>query len=149
MRGTPKAYEMLLASPEKPNVDTLYFISEADSTNAVLYLGEKLIAGGGSTTKLTLSELTDIALSTDLADKSILVYDTASGKWIDSTLEQAISVFIGASADAAGKAGLFLLLDMEKPINFYVVTALGHLLTVQKQLLSLLKMKIVKSCIKS
>jgi len=81
MRGTPKAYEMLLASPEKPNVDTLYFISEADSTNAVLYLGEKLIAGGGGAAgKISLSELTDIALSTDLADKSILVYDTASGK---------------------------------------------------------------------
>lgn len=107
MRGTPKAYEMLLASPEKPNVDTLYFISEADSSNAVLYLGEKLIAGGGGAAgEISLSNLTDISLSTDLADKSILVYDTASGKWVDSTLEQAISVFIGASANAAGKTGL-------------------------------------------
>lgn len=106
MRGTPKAYEMLLASPEKPNVDTLYFISEADSSNAVLYLGEKLIAGGSTATEINLSNLTDIALSTDLADKSILVYDTASGKWVDSTLEQAISVFIGASENAAGIAGL-------------------------------------------
>lgn len=98
---------MLLASPEKPNVDTLYFISEADSSSAVLYLGEKLIAGGGSSTgEISLSNLNDIALSTDLADKSILVYDTTAGKWVDSTLEQAISVFIGATSKTAGIAGL-------------------------------------------
>lgn len=107
MRGTPKAYEMLLASPEKPNVDTLYFISETDSSNAVLYLGEKLIAGGGSSIgEINLGNLTDISLSADLADKSILVYDTATGKWTDSTLEDAISVFIGATTASAGRAGL-------------------------------------------
>ena len=106
MRGTPKAYEMLLSSPEKPNIDTLYFISDADSSKAKLYLGEKLIAGGDDTLKINLSNLTDIALSEDLKDKSILIYDKDSGNWIDSTLENAISVFVGATAVSAGIAGM-------------------------------------------
>lgn len=106
MRGTPKAYEMLLNSPEKPNIDTLYFISDADSSKAKLYLGEKLIAGGEDKPKLELGNLTDISLSEDLKDKSILVYDKSSSSWIDSTLEDVISVFIGATTGSAGIAGL-------------------------------------------
>ena len=72
MRGTPKAYEMLLASPQKPNIDTLYFIYDDDAAQAKLYLGEKLIAGSGSSTnvgELVLGDLTDISLSTELKNK--------------------------------------------------------------------------------
>lgn len=105
MRGTPRAYELLLQSAEKPNVDTLYFISENDSSNATLYLGEKLIAGG-SAGDINLSNLKDIVLSTDLKDKSFLIYDKGSGKWVDATLDEALSVFIGANSNASGQAGL-------------------------------------------
>jgi hypothetical protein len=80
IRGTPKAYEMLLASPQKPDIDTLYFIYEDDAANAKLYLGEKLIAGGDSSTpveKLSLNDLSDVTLSATLQNKSILVYDSS------------------------------------------------------------------------
>jgi hypothetical protein len=72
-------------------------------------LGEKLIAGGGSSTnvgELVLSDLTDISLSTELKNKSILVYDSSQKVWVDATIEEALSVFIGASENAAGIAGL-------------------------------------------
>ena len=107
MRGTPKAYAALLASPQKPNADTLYFIYEEDAADAVLYLGEKLIAGGSAEiSEISLGTLSDIALNPDLENKSILVYDKGQQKWVNSTAQEAISVFIGATADAAGIAGL-------------------------------------------
>lgn len=108
MRGTPAAYAALLSSAEKPNSDTLYFISEVDSNDATLYLGSKLIAGGNDSSAIALSlgNLTDIALSAGLADKDLLIYDSSSKTWINKSFEEALSVFIGASADAAGKAGL-------------------------------------------
>lgn len=106
MRGTPAAFDMLLQGPDKPNVDTLYFISNADSTNVKLYLGSKLIAGEGTSIDTSLGNLDNVLLSEDLKDKSILVYNKNSGLWTDSTLEDAISTFIGASKDAAGLPGL-------------------------------------------
>ena len=105
MRGTSKAYEALLNSVNKPNVDTLYFIYDADASKAKLYLGEKLIAGGGEGGPLSLGDLTNVTL-TDLRDKSVLVYDKDQGQWVNSTLEKAISVFAGATDSTAGIAGL-------------------------------------------
>ena len=43
MRGTPEAYARLT----KKDTDTLYFISEADASDGLLYLGSKLISGDG------------------------------------------------------------------------------------------------------
>ncbi len=105
MRGTPAAYQALLNSAEKPNNDTLYFISEKDSNDAILYLGSKLIAGGSSDVVLSLENIANTHI-TELEDKDILVYDLASGNWVNSSFEEAISVFIGASENAAGKVGL-------------------------------------------
>ena len=105
MRGTPAAYQSLLNSAEKPNSDTLYFISEKDSNDAILYLGSKLIAGGNSDISLSLNDIANIRIE-ELQDKDLLVYDSSSNKWVNSTFEEAISVFIGASTNAAGKAGL-------------------------------------------
>ena len=105
MRGTSKAYEALLNSVNKPNVDTLYFIYDSDASKAKLYLGEKLIAGGGEGGSLSLGDLTNVTL-TDLRDKSVLVYDKDQGQWVNSTLEKAISVFSGATNHVAGIAGL-------------------------------------------
>ena len=76
-RGTPTAYEMLKASPHKPDPDTLYFICEKDQLSGKLYLGEKLIDGtgeGGS------GSIIDIDF-TGLSDGDILVYDANSQKW--------------------------------------------------------------------
>jgi hypothetical protein len=108
MRGTPAAFAALLQSEQKPNSVTLYFISEKDSNDAVLYLGSKLIAGGGDATniELSLSNLTDISIKAGLQDKDILVYDSGSKKWVNSSLESAISVFLGATNTDPGKAGL-------------------------------------------
>lgn len=100
---------MLLNSPQKPNIDTLYFIYDDDASNAKLYLGEKLIAGGNSSTDIgdiVLSDLHDVSLNAELKNKSILVYDSSQHKWVDSTIENALSVFIGASENAAGIPGL-------------------------------------------
>jgi hypothetical protein len=72
MRGTTAAFNMLLESPDRPNDDTLYFISDHDSSNVKLYLGNKLIAGGkyeGSGEDLNLNTLIDVAISSELKDK--------------------------------------------------------------------------------
>ena len=106
MRGTPAAFEMLLAGPDKPNMDTLYFISDKDASSARLYLGSKLIAGEGASVDLSLDNLSNVLLSDDLKDKSILMYNKNSGLWTGSTLEDIVSVFIGASGSSAGIGGL-------------------------------------------
>ena len=73
----------------------------------MLYLGEKLIAGGAADiSEISLNNLTDIALSSDLKNKSILVYDKSQRKWVDSTVENAISAFVGATGGSSGVAGL-------------------------------------------
>lgn len=106
MRGTTDAYLRLLASENKPDDDTLYFISDADSDDVTLYLGSKVIAGSDEELKISLKSLSDIALKANLLDKDILVYDSASQKWVNSSFEDAISVFIGATTQTTGKAGL-------------------------------------------
>ena len=60
LRGTPAAFEKLAA---KDN-NTLYFISEPGAKNGLLYLGEKLIAGGtsGDISNLSLGDLKDIVV---------------------------------------------------------------------------------------
>ena len=69
MRGTTEAYLRLLNSEIKPDDDTLYFISDADSDDVTLYLGSKMIAGSDTDSGPSF-ELDDT-----LADKQILVYD--------------------------------------------------------------------------
>lgn len=105
LRGTPTAYKNLAV---KDN-DTLYFIYEEDESNAVLYLGTKLIAGSNSSNDNTglinnLSDLKDVLISEDIIDNSFLTYDSKNSKWINKTLEDLI--FIGGTDLSAGKAGL-------------------------------------------
>lgn len=119
MRGTTAAYAALLRSEVKPNDDTLYFISDPASTEATLYLGSKLIAGGESDISVSLDNIVDIKLSDELKDKSFLVYDKTTGLWSDSTLESALSVFIGASQNAAGISGLVPAPELGKT-NLYL-----------------------------
>jgi hypothetical protein len=89
-RGTPTAFENLLTK----NEDTLYFISEKDSKECKLYLGEQLIAGGSTSGGegsgiTTLAELKDVLLSNLKAD-SFLVYK--DGKWVNKYLEDLVMI---------------------------------------------------------
>lgn len=105
MRGTADAFVRLT---QKDN-DTLYFIYENEASGTgLLYLGNKLIAGGGVSDLSTTSidALKDVLITEGLADKSLLVYDAKESLWINKTLDEAISVFIGAGSSSNGKAGL-------------------------------------------
>ena len=105
MRGTADAFVRLT---QKDN-DTLYFIYENEASGTgLLYLGNKLIAGGGASDLSTTSidALKDVLITQGLADKSLLVYDAEESLWVNKTLDEAISVFIGASSGSSGKAGL-------------------------------------------
>lgn len=103
LRGTPAAYENLTP---KDN-DTLYFISETNSSTGVLYLGSKLIAGGTVTSATKLADLSDVLLSEGIEGGSLLVYENE--KWVNKTLDKVFSeimVMLGASETTDGAAGL-------------------------------------------
>jgi hypothetical protein len=105
MRGTADAFVRLT---QKDN-DTLYFIYENEASGTgLLYLGNKLIAGGGVSDLSTTSidALKDVLITEGLTDKSLLVYDAKESLWVNKTLDEAISVFIGAGSGSNGKAGL-------------------------------------------
>lgn len=102
MRGTPAAYEAAKQG-KRIEQDTLYFLYEQDAAEAILYLGTKLISGGAGG---SLASLTDILISENLADKSILVYDKDQNKWIDSSILDAIPIMVGPNETSSGVAGL-------------------------------------------
>lgn len=87
------------------NDDTLYFIE--DTTGDVdLYLGGKLIAGGEqSIGSLSIDALLDVIITNVQADQ-LLVYDAEQQAWVNKSLEDGISVFVGSTADSNGKVGL-------------------------------------------
>ena len=65
MRGTPEAYKRLIHK----NEDTLYFISEKDAADGVLYLGSKLISGeGDGINEFSISALKDVLIENNLSD---------------------------------------------------------------------------------
>nr|DAU63183.1 MAG TPA: hypothetical protein [Caudoviricetes sp.] len=110
LRGTPAAYAKL---PVKDK-DTLYFISEKDSEKGILYLGSKIIAGGGAgsggAAVTSLKDLTDVLLGEGIAANSFLVYDETDQKWKNKTVEEVApilqSIFKGATETEAGTSGL-------------------------------------------
>lgn len=100
MRGTPEAYARLT----KKDTDTLYFISEADASDGLLYLGSKLISGDGDIlSNSSIDQLKDVFIKENLVNKSLLVYDAATGQWVDTAFEDLI--FVGATSDSKGIAG--------------------------------------------
>lgn len=107
LRGTESAFNKLTT---KDN-DTLYFIySSEDASKGSLWLGNKQIitgtSGGGTTTELDLGDLKNVLIS-EIKDKDILSYDATSGKWINRSVDEIVAeVMSGATAEAAGKAGL-------------------------------------------
>lgn len=107
LRGTPAAYERLVAN-EGTNSDTLYFIYEKDESTGVLYLGSKLIAGsvgGNSANSVTkLSELKDVLISNNLVADSVLIYDKNASAWVNRPVDDFL--FVGATSESSGVAGL-------------------------------------------
>lgn len=98
MRGSVEAYNAL---PHKDN-DTLYFISNADENDAILYLGNKIIAGGDN---LSIHELSNILVK-ELNNRDILVYDATQEKWVNTKINNIIEVFVGATENSNGVSGL-------------------------------------------
>lgn len=105
LRGTPSAYASLI----QKDPDTLYFITATGATVGKLYLGNILVAGNvtadGTNIIDSLGELIDVNLQ-GLQSGQVLSYNGT--EWVPMTLPEAVknSVMIGASADAAGVAGL-------------------------------------------
>lgn len=109
IRGTPKDWAALTKAEK--DLDTLYFISEPEGKEGKLYLGPKLIAGGGSGASVgSLKDLQDILLSENIEANSFLVYDSESKKWVNKTASQVLvsiaTLMKGATADKDGEAGL-------------------------------------------
>ena len=76
MRGTLAAWNKLPI--ENRNSDTLYFIADADDAEALLYLGNKLIAGGSAdVSAVTLDDLSDVVIKAlgSVSSIDFLVYD--------------------------------------------------------------------------
>lgn len=107
VRGSKAAFDALA---NKAN-DTLYFIYETDNTNkGYLYIGSRLISctdASGTPIAGSLSDIEDILIS-EVQDKQILAYDTASGKWVNKSIEDLIYDVDGVSIvkTPAGKLAL-------------------------------------------
>lgn len=103
VRGTPEAYEQL----PKKHPDTLYFVSEIEDDEGVLYLGDKIIASSVSK-KTKLSDLSDVLISAEVTLDSLLVYE--NGQWVNKDLDEILSLivsdFIGATVKNPGRHGL-------------------------------------------
>ena len=99
IKSTTTAFNALASKSS----DTLYFVSDNDTTGR-LYLGAKLIGGadGGAS---SLTELVDIAID-QLGDSQVLVYNGDEGKWENASIYTAIGVMTGATASTAGQSGL-------------------------------------------
>jgi hypothetical protein len=79
MRGTQALYNSLATKDQ----DTLYFVYEnIGDDHDKLYLGNKLISGSSSNIdgNISLSDVEDIVLDSNLSDGDVLIYDEAEGK---------------------------------------------------------------------
>lgn len=108
LRGTVAQWTSM--TPEDKNPDTLYFISDTGAATGKLYLGEKLISNGDLSSATSISDLNDVLIEEGITDQSILVYDLESQKWVNKSILDIFQIiienFIGATAEAAGTAGL-------------------------------------------
>lgn len=103
LRGTPTAF----ANLKEKDKDTLYFIAEKDSAYGSLYLGTTLLAGGaGEPETITLNSLKDVMISNGVATDHLLVFDAASGNWINKPLDEIVPVMQGTDGVKDGEAGL-------------------------------------------
>ena len=82
----------------------MYFIYESDTSKGILYLGDRVIAGGDLTEQISLNDLTDVLIGEGLVADSVLVYNGTS--WVNQPLSEIHKDFVGATATSAGSAGL-------------------------------------------
>jgi hypothetical protein len=101
IRGTPKAFANLAVKDS----DTLYFITEAESADGVLYLGSKKIGGTGNLSTSSIDELRDVLISNDLSDRSFLIYDAVQKQWINKSFDELCPIFKGATTTLPGVPG--------------------------------------------
>lgn len=101
MRGTPEAYAKIT-----PDVDTLYFISEVNGTEGVLYLGNKVIGGSSSVdfNNFSIDALKDVLITEGLTDKSFLMYQADLQNWTNISFNDLL--FVGATQNSSGISGL-------------------------------------------
>jgi uncharacterized coiled-coil protein SlyX len=106
LRGTPTAWESI--QTKDPN--TLYFIAEPNALSGKLYLGNKLISGGGGGSAVTLNDLQDVLMGENIPSNALLVYDETAQLWKPVSLATAIATVVepmtGATAEEDGLAGL-------------------------------------------
>lgn len=88
LRGTMEAYEKC-----RKNSDTLYFVTEQDQNTGKLYLGEKLLTGTTDLKDFSIGALKDVLLSENIANDSLLVYDSAEEAWVNKTIDEQFPVF--------------------------------------------------------
>lgn len=98
IRGTPIAFANL--TPKDP--DTLYFICATDANHGLLYLGDKLIGDGSSTTQTDFGNV----VITAIGDKQIIAYDENSDTWVNVDATSIIDIMRGATSTTAGAKGL-------------------------------------------
>ena len=107
LRGTPAAW----ASIETKDPDTLYFIAEPNAVKGSLYLGNKLISGGGGEgSTVSIADLEDVLIGASVPSNAVLVYDDTEQAWkpvsLAAAVAQVVDVMTGATATEDGLAGL-------------------------------------------
>lgn len=106
-RGTPTSYAALAVK----DPDSLYFISEQNALQGVLYLGDKLISGSISAST-SLNDLSDVLLGNNISANSLLIYDGTQQKWVNKPFSEIFNEItgdliemVGATSDRDGLSG--------------------------------------------
>ena len=110
-RGSQAAYDRLKAANRLED-NALYFIQDPNNLekNGSLYLGKTLISGVNDVLEnLTLSNLSDLNITNDLADGYILQYDITENKWVSTSLVQALK-----DAHFSPNAGSIIIKDTQQ-----------------------------------
>ena len=110
-RGSQAAYDRLKAANHLED-NALYFIQDPNNLekNGSLYLGKTLISGINNVLEnLTLSNLSDLNITNDLADGYILQYDITENKWVSTSLVQALK-----DAHFSPNAGSIIIKDTQQ-----------------------------------
>jgi len=108
LRGTPAAWGQI--DPKDP--DTLYFIANPSDTKGKLYLGNKLISGGGSGegSAVTIGDLEDVLIGANVPADAVLVYNETAQVWepvaLATAIQDVVGVMTGATSEQDGLAGL-------------------------------------------
>lgn len=108
LRGTPTAWDQI--DPKDP--DTLYFIANPSDTKGKLYLGNKLISGGGSGegSAVTIGDLEDVLIGANVPADAVLVYNETTQVWepvaLATAIQNVVGVMTGATSEQDGLAGL-------------------------------------------